>query len=164
MRRVCVRRRSTKWRFRSTNVKLQVLVFNRIHNVLRHQLMLPQGGISSSGHMLQRLLQQQRQQTQQQFLLQQQQAQMPQIKCPQCGTSSSIPLIPPSLNFIVTCTNAACRMKLKLNIKAALFWVLAYCFSVEGSRIRRNFKEATALGAKFVAQVSGSEYCHHSTE
>ena len=59
--------------------------------VLRHQLMLPQGGISSSGHMLQRLLQQQRQQTQQQFLLQQQQAQMPKSSV-LSGTSSSIPL------------------------------------------------------------------------
>ena len=76
------------------------------------QLMLPQGGISSSGHMLQRLLQQQRRHSNS-SCFQQQQAQMPQIKCPQCGTSSSIPLIPPSLNFIVTCTNAACRMKLK---------------------------------------------------
>ena len=114
---------------------------------LRHKLMLPQYGAgdgNSSSHMLQRLLEQQRKQVQVRM----------KINCPRCGTASLIPVEPPTMNYVVTCGNAACGMKMKPQYQGG---------PLLGARIllqRRDIENASelcekakSLGAKFVVQV-----------
>jgi len=122
---------------------------------LRYGGLQQQQQIGGSGHKLQSLLQDQMQRGQMMQQQLQQQHLQNKVKCPQCGTWIMIPAIPPKLNYIVTCTNVACKMNLKPSYRGRPLLGARVLLQQRGIEDSNELREkAKSLGAAFVAQVS----------